>query len=299
MGYQIKMVSDMLGIPKNTLIAWERRYAIVDPIRTEGGYRVYSDQDLSVLRRVQALLDQGYKIGEACDIVLAAPAVDALPLREVPNSDRAALTDVKEQLKARLLVFDREGADAIGNRLLVVPFEQVVDDVYFPLLREVGQGWELGNITVVQEHFCTAYCREKLLVMLNSVQTAATGAPEVTCATPPGEHHELGLLALALRLSLRGFRVLYLGANLPTNELIQHVNARKPAALCLSMIHLRSRGEVLSYARELRAGIDPSVRIAIGGRATEDSSMTVHGVSFAGHGLPDWLSSAERLRHAG
>lgn len=299
MGYQIKMVSDMLGIPKNTLIAWERRYAIVEPTRTDGGYRVYSDRDLSVLRRVQSLLDQGYKIGEACDIVLAAPASDAQPIREVPNSDRAALTDVKEQLKARLLVFDREGADTIGNRLLLVPFEQVIDDVYFPLLREVGQGWELGNVTVVQEHFCTAYCREKLLVMLNSVQAAAPTAPEVTCATPPGEHHELGLLALALRLSLRGFRVLYLGANLPTSELIQHVNARKPAALCLSMIHLRSRGEVLSYARELRAGIDPSVRIAIGGRATEDSTMTIHGVSFAGHGLPDWLASAELLRRAG
>lgn len=296
MGYQIKMVSDMLGIPKNTLIAWERRYAIVDPVRTEGGYRVYSDRDLSVLRRVQGLLDQGYKIGEACDIVLSAPTGETAPVRELPDSDRAALTDVKEQLKARLLVFDREGADAIGGRLLLVPFEQVIDDVYFPLLREIGQGWELGNVTVVQEHYCTAYCREKLLVMLNAVKTVSVGAPEVTCATPPGEHHELGLLALALRLSVRGFRVQYLGANLPTSELIAHVNARRPAAVCLSMIHLRSRGEVLSYARELRAGIDPSIRIAIGGRATEDASMNVHGVSLAGHGLPDWLTSAEWLR---
>lgn len=295
MGYQIKMVSDMLGIPKNTLIAWERRYAIVNPTRTDGGYRVYSDRDLSVLRRVQSLLDQGYKIGEACDIVLTVPHAEPPLARELPASDRAALTDVKEQLKARLLAFDREGADTIGNRLLLVPFEQVIDDVYFPLLREVGHGWELGNLTVVQEHYCTAYCREKLLVMLNSVQSSSHSAPEVTCATPPGEQHELGLLALALRLSLRGFRVLYLGANLPTSELIQHVNARKPAALCLSMIHLRSRGEVLSYARELRAGIDPAIRIAIGGRATEDSSLTVQGVSFAGHGLPDWLASVERL----
>lgn len=299
MGYQIKMVSDMLGIPKNTLIAWERRYAIVDPIRTEGGYRVYSDRDLSVLRRVQSLLDQGYKIGEACAIVLTAPASESASARELPDTDRAALTDVKEQLKSRLLVFDREGADAIGMRLLLIPFEQVIDEVYFPLLREVGQGWELGNVTVVQEHYATAYCREKLLVMLNSVQAALPGAPEVTCATPPGEHHELGLLALALRLSVRGFRVLYLGANLPTGELILHVNARKPAALCLSMIHLRSRGEVLAYARELRAGIDASVRIAIGGRATEDATLHIAGVSFAGHGLPDWLNSAELLRRAG
>lgn len=301
MSYQIKMVSDMLGIPKNTLIAWERRYAIVDPERTEGGYRVYSDDDLARLRQVQALLDQGYKVGEACKIVLdgnvhALPPVEPRLVRATAGADRSALAALKDELKQRLLAFDRDGADQVIARLVIVPFEQTIDEVYFPLLREIGQAWELGQVTVVQEHYATAFCREKLLVMLHSVQSGAVGAPEITCATPPGEHHELGLLGLALRLAIRGFRVVYLGVNVPTGDLIDHVNRRMPAALCLSVIHTRPRGELLDYARQLRERIDPKVRLAIGGRAADDDGLVVPGVSFVGYGLPRWLESVQELR---
>lgn len=294
MSYQIKMVSKMLGIPKNTLIAWERRYAIVEPDRTDSGYRVYSDEDVARLRRVQGLLDQGYKVGEACRIVLEEP--DAKPAQPLPDTDRAALAELRRTLVDRLLVFDREGADQVAARLLLVPFEQAIDEVYFPLLREVGHGWEVGRVSVVQEHYVTAYCREKLLVMLNSVQGAQRTSPEIVCATPPGEMHELGLLALALRLALRGFQVTYVGANVPTAEIVEHVNVRRPAALCLSMIHSRPREEIIGYARELRGRIHEDVRIAIGGRATEDRDMAVDGVSFTGHGLPSFLTSIDALR---
>lgn len=295
MAYQIKQVSDILGIPKNTLIAWERRYGIVDPDRTESGYRMYSDADVATLREVQRLLDQGYKVGEACRIILHrdAPrngvAHTPRPEGNLP-SDRAALVDLRDQLKTHLLAFDRPAADRVATRLLMVPFEQAMDDVYFPLMREIGAGWEAGRITVVQEHFVTAYCREKLLVMLHSVQSAADRSGEVTCATPPGEHHELGLLGLALRLALRGWRVVYLGANVPTGDLVRHVVSRKPAALCLSLVHGRPRGEVLDYARELRSQIPDTIRIAMGGRATVDiDEGAVEGVDFTGHGLPSWL----------
>jgi DNA-binding transcriptional MerR regulator/methylmalonyl-CoA mutase cobalamin-binding subunit len=289
--YQIKMVSEMLGIPKNTLIAWERRYRIVDPDRTDGGYRVYSDRDVAVLRRVQTLLDQGYKIGEACHIVLdEADRVPVEPVRPAAT-DLAALAAIKDQLKERLLVFDRAGADRIGTRLVVVPFEAVIDAVYFPLLREVGQAWEAGRVSVVQEHYITAYCREKLLVMLNAVQSGLTSSPEITCATPPGEHHELGLLALALRLALRGFRVVYLGTNVPTTDLAEHVNKRRPAGLCLSMVHGREPAEILAYLRDLRMRVDPAVRVVVGGRATEGHALDVEGVELAGHGLPAWLET--------
>lgn len=296
MSYQIKMVSEMLGIPKNTLIAWERRYRIVDPDRTDGGYRVYSDRDVAVLRRVQTLLDQGYKIGEACHIVL--DEVDRTPVEPVrpAATDLAALAALKDQLKERLLVFDRAGADRIGTRLVVVPFEAVIDAVYFPLLREVGQAWEAGRVSIVQEHYITAYCREKLLVMLNAAQSSASNAPEITCATPPGEHHELGLLALALRLALRGFRVVYLGTNVPTSDLADHVNRRRPHALCLSMVHGREPAEILAFLRDLRMRVDAAVRVVVGGRATEGHELDVEGVELAGHALPAWLESGPSFR---
>lgn len=297
MSYQIKMVSEMLGIPKNTLIAWERRYAIVEPSRTDAGYRIYSDGDVATLRRVQALLDQGYKIGEACRIVLSeGPSASPEPSVgiDVPETDRAALAQARQELKDHLLSFDRAAADRVVGRLVLLPYETVIDEVYFPLLREVGTGWELGRITVVQEHYVTAYCREKLLVMLNAVQANATHAPEVTCATPPGEHHELGLLALALRLALRGFRILYLGTNVPTQELVRHLETRRPMALCLSMVHSRPSQEILDYASDLRRRVPDEVRLAIGGRAVEEVDEAVDGVTFVGHELPEFLHTGSR-----
>lgn len=293
MSYQIKMVSEMLGIPKNTLIAWERRYQIVDPTRTDSGYRVYSERDVARLRRVQSLLDQGYKIGEACKIVLDAGAPDLGVLSgapDVPDTDRAALAQARSELKDHLLAFDRASADRIVARLVFLPYETVIDEVYFPLLREVGTGWELGRISVVQEHYISAYCREKMLVMLNAAQSQGASTAEITCATPPGEHHELGLLAMSLRLTLRGFRVVYLGTNVPTQELVQHVERRRPYAVCLSMVHSRPTQEIVDYTTELRRRIPMDVKIAIGGRAVEEVEATVEGVTFVGHALPAFLA---------
>jgi DNA-binding transcriptional MerR regulator/methylmalonyl-CoA mutase cobalamin-binding subunit len=281
-------------VPKNTLIAWERRYGIVSPVRTESGYRVYSDRDLAVLRRVQSLLDQGYKVGEACQIVLDEPAPAPAGAARPAPSDIVALTAVKDEVLTHLLAFDRAEADRAAVRLLVVPVEVVIDAVFFPLLREVGRAWEEGRVSVVQEHFVSAWCRERLLVMLNGLQAVGAPGPEVTCATPAGERHELGLLALALRLALRGFRVVYLGADVPTDELVAHVNARRPMALCLSVVHVGAPGELRARLRDLRARIDARVRIAVGGRATEEPGLEVEGITLAGHGLPAWLAVGTR-----
>lgn len=299
MSYRIKTASELVGVPKNTLIAWERRYQVVDPERTSSGYRVYSDADVAILKRVRELTEQGYKAGEACRLVKRDQMAPA-PAQAVSASGEAALTAIRVALQDRLLAFDREGADRVVMRLLMVPFERCLDEVYFPLLHDVGDCWQAGTITVVQEHYVTAFCREKLLVMLHSVQAGIGSAPEITCATPPGEHHELGLLAVALRLVLRGYRVVYLGTNVPTAALCQHVEARRPAGLCLSMVHAHPEAELVDYARELRRRVPKSVPIAIGGRAVAEASLPdIPGVTFCGHVLPPWLTEPARARTQG
>ncbi len=293
MTYQIKRVAELLGVPRNTLIAWERRYAIVDPVRTPAGYRLYSELDLARLRRVKELVDEGYKVGEACRIVLdesGRPAALPESAATAAESELSVLGRLREELHSHLLTFNQESAERVVLRLLMVPFEAALDEVYFPLLHRMGDDWQAGRVTVVQEHYATAFCREKLLVMLHSVQSAPRHAPEVTCATPPGEHHELGLLALSLRLGLRGYRITYLGANVPTADLVRHVSDRRPFALCLSMVHRRGSQEVADYARDLRRQVPAEVRIAIGGRGADfDAMPEVPGVSFSGNELPSWL----------
>ncbi len=287
-GYQIRQVSEMLGVPRNTLIAWERRYSIVEPARTRSGYRTYSEEQVATLRRVKALVDDGFRVGDACRIIRSQPLAEEPPRAE-ESGGPASMEEIREVLRQKLLCFDRERSDEIAAGLVMVPFERVMHEVYFPLLHKVGDDWEHGRITVVQEHFVTAWCREKLIVMLHTVRAAPTTAPEVVCATPPGEMHELGLLAFAVRLSIRGFRVTYLGSNVPTDDLVEHVRERKPFAVCLSMVHGRPASELATYARELRRRVPEGVRISLGGRAIADAPPSVEGVTFHWASLPVWM----------
>jgi DNA-binding transcriptional MerR regulator/methylmalonyl-CoA mutase cobalamin-binding subunit len=299
-GYQIRQVSEMLGVPRNTLIAWERRYGIVQPHRSPAGYRLYTEEHVDILRRVKALVDEGFRAGDACRMVLeeVEKAREAKPPVLDERAERA-LSEVRGELLNALLSYDQGMADELASRLVMVPFERVLDEVYLPMLREVGTGWEHGDIDVAQEHFVTAWCREKLVVMLHAVRSTPRSAAEIVCATPPGERHELGLLTLAVRLSIRGFRVIYLGVNVPTSDLVNHVQARQPFAVCLSLIHSRKPSEVVAYARELRRKIPEQVRIAMGGRGADVDGVEVPGVAFATAGLPNWAERREENRLSG
>lgn len=284
MAYRIKTVAEMLGVPRNTLIAWERRLGIGEPNRSESGYRLYNEDDLALLRRVKNLVDQGLKIGEAWSIVQEERARGVVAAPQMGTHDA-----LRAEVLASLLDFDRQGAEGAASRMLMVPVERQLDDVLFPMLREVGEGWVAGSVTVAQEHFVSGWCRERMLLLMNTVGVPPRGAPEVTCATPAGENHELGLLGVAIRLALRGFRVTWLGANVPSNDLVDHARQRLPYGICLSMVHERAAGEMASFARDLRRRLPPPTRLAIGGRASMVAGLPqVPGVLWCGDHLPEW-----------
>lgn len=262
MSYRIKTVSEMTGIPKATLIAWERRHGLVEPRRTSSGYRVYSDREVSLLQRVRSLIDSGYRISEAVDLVRTAPE----PTR--PRTSQAPET-LRAQLLARLLEFDQGGADRIAQQLIVVPFTTVLEDILLPLLRGVGEAWERGEISIPQEHFASAWCRERVLSMLRAVHSADLRAPEAICATPPGERHEFGLLGVALHLAMAGWRVTYLGADVPLDDLCQLAAERAPALVCLSVVRDRPAEAIRDMVERLLAVVPEKTRIVVGGAAAE------------------------------
>lgn len=267
MSYRIKTVAEMTGIARNTLIAWERRYGFVVPVRAANGYRVYTDRDVQVLYEIKRLLDEGFKISEAVRLLeergISSGPVTPGTLDETgkPVEDR-----VRDELLAALLAFDEGTASRLTGRLGLVPYEDQLDRVWFPMLREVGRGWAEGEISVVQEHFASAFCMTRMRSMLLSVQGAAQGERSVVCAGMPGERHELGLLGLAIRFSLRGWRVVYLGMDTPTEELVAFAQARPSDLLCVSVVCGQEAEDVHALAGELRQGAPASVHLVLGGR---------------------------------
>jgi len=355
MGYRMKSVSERLGIPKNTLIAWEQRYGFPKPARLPNGYRLYSESDVAALEMLKRLLDSGLRISEALMRVQKGEAPNGMSdstsgraMRhdtgsgitagrptdgvsggtvgskvpsgipsEVPNGissgiDRAsgdvslqeggALTDrdaghlwagapedaqrvlepVWRRVLERLMSFDRPGADLVLLPYAGQPFASRLEALYFPLLRALGDGWERGRISVAQEHFASAFCRDHMALMLLQLSGHRSKRGGAVCAGFPGDRHELGALGVAIQLAASGQRTVYLGADVPLEELCRCALDQGADSVWVSIIGIRSASEVLTFTREVRRALPASTRVVIGGRGLpEGMPERLEGVTFA------------------
>ena len=221
--YPIRAVSRMTGISTDALRAWERRYQAVTPDRTHRG-RAYSDADVARLKRLAELVQQGHAIG-----TIAAIPDDKLErllkgsvTHATDRADPAASAPLQTLISA-LDRYDVAGIEAALNRhAAVLPPRDLVFVVILPLLRELGRRWEAGKLRPSQEHLVSATVRSVLGGLLRAI--ARTDASRrVVFATLPGERHELGLLCAALLAAAAGYGVIYLGADLPEEDVVHAV----------------------------------------------------------------------------
>ena len=238
------------GVATELLRAWERRYGLLSPTRTEAGYRLYSAADVS---RVAG-----------CDELLAAgcpptkPRGRRWPSRSAgqstsPDSESAELRQAIERL-------DDAAVHAAFDRLLAeYSLDSVLEGVVLPLLRELGDGWARGDVSIAQEHFASNVLRGRLLGLARGWDRGA--GPRAALACPPGERHDLGLLIFGLALREHGWRITFLGADTPSDTIVETVRRIAPEALVLSVTD-RSRLDAVAArpsARQVRAVLSVSV----------------------------------------
>jgi DNA-binding transcriptional MerR regulator len=248
LSYRVKTVCRLTGIHRSTLLAWERRYQVVEPLRADNGYRVYTENDVNRLRRLKSLVDKGHAVSEALTMLVGGPVHShTLPLLE------------------RLTVFDNQGASAIADEVDAHTPGKQVAELYMPLLTELGNAWERGETTIAQEHFISGFVRERLLRLLDRV--AQIDGPLATLMTPPGEKHELGLLALSIHIAEMGWCTDWLGPELPLSELSAYCMEKQPQLICMSLIRQRPYEELDRMLRSMRDSVPNEIRIAVGGPA--------------------------------
>lgn len=190
------------------LRAWEKRYGLLQPARTATGYRLYSEADEERVRRMRRGLDAGLAAAEAARAALAEPATPATA--DLAEGDR---------LRAAVEAFDDGAAHAALDRLLATfTFETVARDVLLPFLRELGERWARGEISVAHEHFASNLLRGRLLGLAREWNHGL--GPRALLACPPGERHELALIVFGIALRAQGWRITYLGADTPVESLV-------------------------------------------------------------------------------
>jgi len=266
--YRVGLVAKMTGLSTHTLRMWEKRYAAVLPYRTEAGGRLYTDADVARLRLLHTLVESGHSIGGIAklpdvDLRHMAAAFPA-PARLQPASKH--LPEVRERVMAAIERLRIEDAEQLLSRaaLSTEPVE-FLKTIVGPILVEVGERWENGDLRIAHEHACSTVMRG-LLFSLMRLYPANDSRRRVVVATPAHEEHELGALMVAMLAAMHGWNVLYLGPNLPAEEIAYAVRVTGAELLLLSITNLSeraSRAEIAAIDKE----VPDSVKILAGGRA--------------------------------
>ena len=233
---RIGELSRRLGVSDHVLRAWENRYGLLRPVRSAGGFRLYSEADAGRVRRMQALLGRGLSAAEAARAVLdedGAPAGSlAAPADSPPTT--AALGDLSGLLRQALESFDEPAAQAILDRLMSeLSTTAVLRDVVVPYLTGLGERWESGEVSIAQEHFASQVLRGRLAGLARG--WGGGNGPRTVLACPSGELHDLGLMIFGIALRQRGWRIAYVGSDTPLEELTRVVEATRPELVVLAV----------------------------------------------------------------
>jgi DNA-binding transcriptional MerR regulator/methylmalonyl-CoA mutase cobalamin-binding subunit len=273
--YRIQTVAEMTGIPAATLRAWERRYGVPVPARSDSSYRLYSDADLAMIQRLRALCDGGMAPSDAARMVLDQDAAVApLPAGDdVFAPMRAGILHAVEMFDPYKLERELDRATALGTATAIV------DRILRPVMTEIGDAWHDGRLSVAQEHLATDAIVGVTRRLLALVQPESD-ARLVVLACFADEQHSFPLQALAVHVASWGFRVVMLGASTPPAAIKHAVKELRPKLVGLSCTVApaghRARELVEAYADAV--GDTPWL---VGGSAARELSRFV--VARGGH----------------
>ncbi len=263
--YNIKAVVQQTGVPADTVRAWERRYGLPMPQRTETKRRLYSEYDIATIRWLRERTSAGLTISQA---VRQFQSLDPTALQgALPNTYAEPRTpeQVMADLLTALLAFDETSATKIVEEAVALYAVEVVClEVFAPLLHEIGNRWHDHNATVAHEHFAANFILRRL-AMLFQVYSATATRGLIVAACAPEELHELGILTLSVFLARHGWRVVYLGANLPLDSLLLTCAQLEPAVVCLSATNIHTAHTLIAAAVELNKLPEPRPVVAFGG----------------------------------
>lgn len=259
--YRVGMVARLTGLSTHTLRMWEKRYAAVVPDRTPAGGRLYDDENVERLALLKRLTDRGHSIGTIAK--LGTPELERMERVSSKPFRRAEPPQLVEEFIASVTSFDVGGAEQIlGRASISLGPHELIDQVVNPILERVGELWEAGEMRIVHQHIaCT--CIRSLVISLTRTYPKSN-ARRVVVATPSGERHEFGILTVALLAAAHGWELIYLGADLPAEEIVFAANEAGVDAVMLSLVNESEQNEqqVGIILDSLNAGID----VVFGGR---------------------------------
>ncbi|MBL7004317.1 MAG: MerR family transcriptional regulator [Gammaproteobacteria bacterium] len=227
--YPIRAISELTGVPATTLRAWERRYGLLKPSRTEKGHRLYSGEDVELVKEVVRLLKKNHTISDAIRVINN-------PELKTSSSDETEehwAVYQKRILKSIENFNEQNLGTAYNEALSLYPIDMVTQEVILPVLYTLGDRWKKRDAGIAEEHFFSAFLRNKLGARLHHESNRGRGN-KILVACLPGEFHELGVLLFCIAAIGHGYQILYLGTDLPVEQLSKVAKRTDVSAVLLS-----------------------------------------------------------------
>jgi len=251
---RIGALSKRVGVSPELLRAWERRYGLLQPNRSAGGFRLYSGADEARIQSMQRYLGAGLSAAEAARLAIAGADRSAAE----PGAGKARFTESATELEDALARFDEPAAHAALDRLFsAFRLQTVLREVVLPYLAELGRRWGRGEASVAQEHFASNLLRGRLLGLARGWADAR--GPRAVLACAPGELHDLPLISFGLALAARGWSITYLGPDTPITTIKETLLGRERPLVVVSAVtpdrFLAVRDELTELAAEVRLAL--------------------------------------------
>lgn len=285
--FRIGELSRRTGVSIDVIRAWERRYGLLNPSRNDANFRLYSQDDLARLRLMLHYMDRQVAPSRAAQLVREAHSAPLDRNSGIPEADvRAALGVMHEALEG----FDDAPAERLLKRLIGVFTPGVVfRDVVLPYLREVGERWERGEVSVAQEHFASCFLESWMLGCVRG--EPRPGERRAVLACLPDEQHSLGLTAFGVVLRDLGWSVTFLGRDTPVASVRDAADAVGADAIVLAAV----RAEPLAAASAEIAALMRSHPVVVGGPALQRCSTKLERRRLL---APDLVSAGRALTRA-
>jgi len=243
--FTIKDIENLSGIKAHTIRIWEQRYTFLKPSRTGTNIRYYSNDELKTILNIALLNKYGYKISHISKMGREVMFQKVLSLTD----HRAQANIVVNRLIESMANYDSEEFEKRLNEYIQAhQTEQTILDIIYPFLDKVGILWQTNHIHPVQERLVSNVIRQKIIVGIDAMPTQQTSLPKVCLFLPEGEYHEISLLFVALLLKKKGVPVIYLGANIPFDELTVAVKMKNPDYL---YTHITTAGPAFNFEKFL------------------------------------------------
>ncbi|MBI2780637.1 MAG: MerR family transcriptional regulator [Chloroflexi bacterium] len=279
--YNIKQAAARAGVTVPVLRAWERRYGIVNPGRSSGGYRQFDEESVARVRTMRTLVDEGWSPSAAAGAILdgSVPVRDDQPTspagaptfalggHAAQGTSPAEAAAMTERFLAAAKALQPDAITSVLDDLFARgSFERVATDLLFPALEALGDAWAAGQLSVAGEHLASSAVQRRLGQALEAAGSGDARGARVVVGMPPGGRHELGALAFAVTARRAGMPVTYLGADLPVEDWLAAVDGASAAVI--GVVTARDRHAAIEVAHHLLAA-NPGLVVALGGRAAQ------------------------------